>query len=327
MSVSILLVDDDPLLVQMMGAMLGDLGRVRFATSGEAALEQIAAEAPDLVLLDSEMPGMSGLDVCRTIRSNGEYGDIPVIFVTGHRDEEFEVRCLDAGAVDFIHKPVSGPILRARVRTHVRLKQALDTIRRMALTDPLTGLTNRRAFDSMLAREWKLAARERKPLGMLMIDIDNFKRYNDTYGHPAGDACLASVGHAMQTALMRPMDTVARYGGEEFAVLLPGINSAGIRIVAQRVLEAVLALRIPHRHGLDGVVSISVGGAIAEPAVAVSETPAGTVAGLASRADYALYRAKQQGRARTCIDEAAGLAPAASDEGDRKDPVPGGNRR
>lgn len=136
MSASILLIDDDPLLVQMLGAIIADLGRIRFATSGEAALRQMAQEAPDLVLLDAEMPGMCGLEVCRTIRSGAHYGDIPVIFVTAHRDEEFEMRGFDAGAVDFIHKPVSAAILRARVRTHARLKQAEDTIRRMGLTIP-----------------------------------------------------------------------------------------------------------------------------------------------------------------------------------------------
>lgn len=320
MSASILLVDDDPLLVRMMGAMLGDLGRVRFATSGEAALQQMAQDPPDLVLLDAEMPGMSGFEVCRTIRSCGEYDDIPVIFVTAHHDEAFEVHGFDVGAVDFINKPVSGPILRARVRTHVRLKQALDTIRRMALTDPLTGLTNRRAFDGLLAREWKHAAREGKSLGMLMVDVDCFKQYNDTYGHPAGDACLAGVAHALQDALLRPHDTVARYGGEEFAVLLPDTGIDGMRIVAQRLLEAVLALRIPHRHGIGGIVSISLGGAVLDAgpdgrdAAQAGQAPAGAIAGLAWRADQALYRAKKQGRARACLGEPEDAVPVGADE-------------
>ncbi|WP_296942929.1 two-component system response regulator [uncultured Massilia sp.] len=140
MSASILLVDDDPLLVRMMGVMLGDLGRVRFATSGEAALRQMASELPDVVLLDAEMPGMGGLEVCRAIRACAEYDAVPVIFVTAHRDEEFEARGFDAGAADIVNKPVSAALLRARVRTHVRLKQALETIRRLAPADPPAGL-------------------------------------------------------------------------------------------------------------------------------------------------------------------------------------------
>lgn len=306
MTASILLIDDDPLLVQMLGAMLADLGRIRFATGGVAALQQMEREAPDLVLLDAEMPGMNGFEVCRTIRSSAQYDDIPVIFVTAHRDEEFQVRCLDAGAVDFIHKPVSAAILRARVRTHVRLKQAQDTIRRMALTDPLTGLTNRRAFDGLLAREWRQAQRTGTPLGMLMVDIDCFKQYNDAYGHPAGDACLAAVAHALQGALLRPHDAVARYGGEEFAVLLPDAGTDGTRTVAARMLEAVLALRIPHEKGIGGSVTISLGGAVATPR---ADGEAATIVALAQRADQALYRAKRQGRARASIDAPDGNCP------------------
>lgn len=131
MSASILLVDDDPLLVRMIGAMLGDLGRVRFATGGAAALQLMAQETPDLVLLDAEMPGMGGLEVCAAIRADPGYAGVPVLFVSAHGDEEFARRCLGAGAADLIHKPVCAALLQARVATHLRLKQALDTIRRM----------------------------------------------------------------------------------------------------------------------------------------------------------------------------------------------------
>lgn len=131
MSASILLVDDDPLLVRMIGAMLGDFGKVRFATSGAAALHQMAQETPDLVLLDAEMPGMGGLEVCAAIRADPGYAEVPVLFVSAHGEEEFALRCLGAGAADLIHKPVCAALLRARVATHLRLKRALDTIRRM----------------------------------------------------------------------------------------------------------------------------------------------------------------------------------------------------
>lgn len=307
MSASILVVDDDPLLVQLMGAMLGDLGRIRFATNGPSALQQLAHDRPDLILLDAQMPGMGGFEVCRAIRSSRDYDGIPVIFVTARHDEEFEVRCFEAGAADFIHKPVSAPVLRARVRSHVRLKRAQDSVRQLALTDALTGLSNRRAFDELLTREWKHAAREGRALGMLMIDVDCFKQYNDLYGHPAGDACLASVARAMRQALHRPHDTVVRYGGEEFAVMLPDISSDGLASVAQRLLEAVRSLRIPHQGGAaDGIVSISLGGAIARPFQAHDgPVPIDCPTGLSWHADQALYRAKAQGRARACLADAA----------------------
>lgn len=302
MAASILVVDDDPALVQLMGAMLADLARVRFAMSGEAALRQIALERPDLILLDSEMPRMGGFEVCRTVRSSGELDDIPIIFVTMHSDQHFEARCLEAGAVDFIRKPVSRLLLRARVQTHLRLKHALDTIRRTALTDSLTGLSNRHAFDTQLDREFRHAVREDKPLALLKIDVDCFKPYNDLYGYPAGDACLARVARALEQALRRPHDLVARYGGEEFAALLPETGVHGARAVGERMLQAVLALRIPHQRaaaGRAGFVSVSIG------AASLSRDAA---AGLVADADRALHAAKSAGRARLCVQECADSA-------------------
>ena len=322
MPASLLLVDDDPKLVQLMGRLLGDLGRIRFATSGEAALRQARAERPDLILLDAEMPGMNGFDTCAALKAEPELSDVPVIFVTSHTDLDHEVLGFSVGAADFIHKPVSEPILRARVTTQLRLKQLSDELRRVASTDALTDLPNRRAFDSMLAREWARSLREAQPLCGLMVDVDRFKDYNDLYGHPAGDVCLRSVAQALRDTLLRPTDMVARYGGEEFALLLPNTTRDGGCLVAERLLQAVLALRLPHEHGVvDGIVSISIGVACSDETPFtpgdMGSTPDVRAAELMLRADRALYLAKQHGRARAWMaeppPEPQGVAVAPAD--------------
>ena len=299
---SLLLVDDDPKLIQLMGRLLGDLGRIRFATSGDAALRQAHAERPDLILLDAEMPGMNGFDTCAALKAAPDLSDVPVIFVTSHTDLDHEVLGFRVGAADFIHKPVSEHILRARVTTHLRLKQLSDELRRMANTDALTDLPNRRAFDAALAREWARSLRDTQPLCCLMVDVDHFKDYNDRYDHPAGDVCLNRVAQALRGALLRPTDMVARYGGEEFAVLLPNTTRDGGCLVAERLLQAVLELHVPHEGGVaDGMVSVSIGVASSdESPEPQGNAPAGepNSADLMRRADRALCLAKQQGRAR-----------------------------
>lgn len=322
MPASLLLVDDDPKLVQLMGRLLGDLGRIRFATSGEAALRQARAERPDLILLDAEMPGMNGFDTCAALKAEPELSDVPVIFVTSHTDLDHEVLGFSVGAADFIHKPFSEPILRARVTTQLRLKQLSDELRRVASTDALTDLPNRRAFDSMLAREWARSLREAQPLCGLMVDVDRFKDYNDLYGHPAGDVCLRSVAQALRDTLLRPTDMVARYGGEEFALLLPNTTRDGGCLVAERLLQAVLDLRLPHEHGVvDGIVSVSIGVACSDETPFtpgdMGSTPDVRAAELMLRADRALYLAKQHGRARAWMaeppPESQGVAVAPAD--------------
>src|SRR5664280_2921064 len=161
--------------------------------------------------------------------------DVPVIFVTSHSEAAFEVAGFEMGAADFIAKPVSAPLVLARVKTQLRVKRMGDELRRIATTDGLTGVANRRRFDESLEREWRRARRSGDPLALLMIDIDHFKLFNDRYGHPAGDACLRSVAQALVGASLRPADLVARYGGEEFVVLLPKTPRAGAEHLARGV--------------------------------------------------------------------------------------------
>lgn len=290
---SILIVDDNIHMIALMGKMLEPLARVIFATNGQAALREMKTSRPDLVLLDQEMPGMSGDDVSAAMRDDPDLKDIPVIFVTGHNDAEAEVRALNAGAVDFIAKPVHEAILLARVKTQLRLKGLSDELRRSASLDGLTGIANRAAFDARLALEWARASRNGSPLSLLLLDVDHFKQYNDHYGHPAGDRCLQAIAKALNGVSTRANDLAARFGGEEFVMLLPDTPLSGARVAAERLREDILALEIPHaRSSTLPLVTVSIG--------AAQWVSGGTTGGRASDlidwADRALYAAKAAGR-------------------------------
>lgn len=323
---NILLVDDNPGMIQLMGRILSGVGQLRFATSGAAALQQIRDVPPDLVLLDAEMPGMSGYQVCEIMKADPALRDIPVIFVTGHSAPEFELKGLEIGAVDFIHKPISEPLLMARVKTQLRVKRLTDELRRIGTIDPLTEVANRRSFDAALAREWKRGLRAGDPISLLMIDVDHFKLFNDRYGHPGGDTCLRSMGQLLRSTSLRPADTVARYGGEEFALLLPQTPRAGAQHLAHRVLDAVESLAIPHeasptaRH-----VTVSIGvGCYDQDSSCWVETSSDSrfghimpakAADLVLSADKALYAAKAGGRAQAWLLDVGDVeAPALARE-------------
>lgn len=320
----ILLVDDNTALIQVMAKILEGVGQLQFATQGAAALTRMREAVPDLVLLDADMPGMSGHEVCAAMRADPLLADVPVIFVTGHGGAEDELRGLEAGAVDFIAKPVSAPLLLARVRTQLRIKRLTDELRELATTDALTGVRNRRSFDLALESEWKRGRRAAAPLALLMIDVDHFKRYNDHHGHPAGDGCLRAIAGALRGATLRPGDTVARIGGEEFAILLPQTPLAGAREVARRVLDAVGALGLPHGDSPTAPhVTVSIGLGLIEPPEAAAGTaaqapspgqPGPMQAALLERTDRALYLAKQAGRARAWQSLARGAGDGACDD-------------
>jgi diguanylate cyclase (GGDEF)-like protein len=311
MNENILLVDDDPGAIQQMGRILADVGELRFATNGEDALRLADDSVPDLVLLDAEMHGMSGYRVLDALKSRVEMVDVPVVFVTSHTEPEFEVCAFEAGAADFIAKPISAPLMLARISTQLRVKRMTDQLRRAAATDALTGVANRRKFDELLEYEWLRSLRGGDPLSLLLIDVDHFKMYNDRYGHPKGDACLRQVARALVGAGQRIGDLVARCGGEEFALLLPQTPRFGAEHVARRVLNAIEALDIVHagsttaRH-----LTVSVGIACYDEAspcwvntpnevrfVGDDRQLPCTATDLIMAADKALYSAKRAGRA------------------------------
>lgn len=295
---SVLIVDDDPLAVQILGAMLTDVGQVRFALSGTEGVQSAKASPPDLILLDANMPDMSGLDVCDVIKSDPALSAIPVIFITQQEGAEVELQCLEAGAVDFISKPPKAPLVQARVRNQLRLKQLSDQLWLSANTDALTGAANRRQFDEMLQREWDRARRSCEPLSLLMVDIDHFKLFNDHHGHQQGDACLRLVAQTMMSLVNRPADLVARFGGEEFVVLLPGTSETGTQHVADMLVNGVSQRRITHGASPTAPhVTVSVGGSTwlgvpPEPGIKLPQA-----SDLLGCADAALYEAKRAGRA------------------------------
>jgi diguanylate cyclase (GGDEF)-like protein len=309
---SLLIVDDDPSSVQVLANMLSGQGDLRFALSGAEALRLAQAQPPDLVLIDAEMPGMTGFEVCAAFKADPLLADVPVIIVTNHGEVSIEVSGFAAGAADFIRKPPVAEVVVARVRTQLRLKMLSDRLRNSAFTDGLTGLANRRQFDGALAAECERARRSGHSLALLMIDIDHFKRFNDHYGHLAGDTCLKRVAEAIRGTLHRPADLAARWGGEEFAVLLPSTELPGAVQLADTILNAVSGLNLAHAGlPLGGIVSLSIGVAAARRSADGAHV-ALTAPALVEAADHMLYAAKAAGRA--CV-RAAGAERAARTPG------------
>ncbi|MFK3738003.1 diguanylate cyclase domain-containing protein [Massilia sp. TN1-12] len=287
----ILVVDDAMENIQILHGALQDEHEVLFALDGRRALEIARTQHPDLILLDAVMPDMDGHAVCRELLGNPDTADIPIIFVTALTSPEDETRALDAGAADFIGKPVNAAVVRARVRTQLTVKRQRDALRALILTDSLTGVANRRAFDERIDAEWRRCGRAHLPVALILVDIDHFKLYNDHYGHPAGDATLVQVAGAMRRAAARTQDLVARYGGEEFAILLPQLDAKGATGVAHRLMDELAALDIPHtasptapRLTASMGISSMVPGDLSAPA------------DLVQVADALLYQAKAGGR-------------------------------
>ncbi len=296
---TVLVVDDSPVNLQMLGKLLQDEWNVKVATNGKTAL-QIASsdDPPDLILLDVMMPEIDGYTICRILKASPETMDIPVIFVTAMNQVEDEARGLEMGAIDYIVKPYSAAIVKARVRNHMELKLYRDMLKNASRIDGLTGIANRRRFDETIETEWKRAFREGEAMSLLMLDIDFFKRYNDAYGHQAGDECLRKIAMTLAKNLKRPGDLAARYGGEEFACVLPGVSPEGALKIAGRINAAVREMAMPHEDSdVAVIVTASIGVATMMPAEDEGWKK------LVERADKALYQAKQQGRDRVVVSE------------------------
>ena len=299
----ILIVDDVPENIEVLGELLADNFDLQCAFSGPEALE-LAAELPDLILLDVLMPGMDGFEVCACLKATAATAEIPVIFITAKNDPEAEMAAFAAGAVDFITKPVNPVTARARIQTHLTLKRQKDLLRAQAMVDGLTGIANRRFFDERLLAEWGHVQRHQRSLAILMIDIDHFKGYNDHYGHQAGDNCLRRVATTLGASMQRAHDLAARYGGEEFICMLPECDLQGAITKAEALRAAVAALEIPHAASPTGdrlTLSIGVAATI-PPSQASPDT-------LVAAADAQLYLAKQAGRNRVRAAPSLGCDP------------------
>lgn len=299
----ILVVDDHPDNVEIINARLSSRGfLIETASNGEEALRMVRDNPPHLILLDVMMPVMDGYEVSRRIKQDSELPYIPIILVTARDSTQDKVEGLDAGADDYLTKPVNFPELEARVRSMLRIKRLQDELdqknrelelankrlKKLSITDGLTELFNHRHIHELLHEEFERTRRSGEPLAVAMLDLDRFKLVNDTYGHPTGDVILyETAGILRDTA--REIDMVGRYGGEEFVVLLPGTDEEAALQFAERIREAVANHRFKDE-AKEVHMTIS-GGVASFPSVNVDNPDV-----LIKRADEALYAAKESGR-------------------------------
>jgi diguanylate cyclase (GGDEF)-like protein len=307
----ILVVDDSPTIRAALKGLLERMGHtVVEANDGEQALHLYRQDRPGLVLIDVVMPIMDGYESARHMRETKADEWVPIIFLSSKEADQDLDRAIEAGGDDYLVKPVSFVVLNAKIRALQRLESmrtkqlemsrdlasANRELEKLSRQDGLTGIANRRYFDSYLVTEVRRGARERQSLSLILSDVDHFKAFNDCYGHQAGDDCLRRVAAALSSAGRRPADLAARYGGEEFAMVLPATVLDGAVDVAQAVSRVIEGLAIPHaRSAVDPKVTLSQGIVALIPEKETSSED------LIQRADQALYLAKQQGRNRYVV--------------------------
>ncbi len=314
----ILLVDDARSVSILLASRLTSFGHeVCLAENGEVAFSKFREFAPDLVLMDIEMPVMDGFAATHLIRdfeASQQWAWTPIIFLTGANTTDNLVTAIEAGGDDLIAKTMPEAVLRAKMKAMARvaglrqkLAQANLKLEELASRDGLTGLCNRRFMDLKTDASWAQACERGDGFAILMIDIDNFKKYNDHYGHQAGDDCLRSIARAIEAAVSASKfehSFAARYGGEEFAVVMPGVSQSACEDMARGIVEAIRQCALPHEQNAGwGIVTASVGGCLVEHA------QDGLVA-LFRAADQQLYQAKEQGRNCARCVTASGVAPS-----------------
>jgi diguanylate cyclase (GGDEF)-like protein len=311
----ILLVDDARSVVMVMTSRLTSYGYdVVHAANGQEAVQQFASAAPDLVLMDIEMPVMNGFEATNRIRAfeaTQQWAWTPIIFLTSSDTVENLITAIEAGGDDFMSKFVPEPVLQAKMKAmsriatlRRRLTVANQKLQGLADHDGLTNLCNRRSMDFRVDQLWAEAVESNQAFGLLMLDIDNFKKYNDHYGHQTGDDCLRRVARAIEQAVHTAnaqghtqLAFAARYGGEEFAVIVPGATMQALDDIATGIVEAVSSLAIAHEKNANwGIVTISVGGSRVDSCK-------GELVSLFRQADTRLYQAKEGGRNRAVTQD------------------------
>jgi diguanylate cyclase (GGDEF)-like protein len=300
----VLVIDDSEPTHKLIQARLRPEGlEVNCELDGERGIERAVSDPPDLILLDVDLPDLDGFEVCRQLKEHPATRDIPIIFLTGTTSTDSKVKGLDLGAVDYVTKPFDQVELRARVRAALRTKRLQDILEQQSFLDGLTGLWNRSYLNRRIESELNVARRYRRPLSVMLCDIDHFKRINDSHGHLFGDVVLQGVSETLRTYARRS-DIVARYGGEEFAVLLAETDLDAASFVCERLRQAIEERRF-EAHGEALLVTLSFG----VSCTAEIEGEA-TAAKLLGAADRALYAAKDAGRNRIFLCRARGLEPA-----------------
>jgi diguanylate cyclase (GGDEF)-like protein len=287
---TLLVVDDEIVNLKVLSHILGKEYTIYTAKNGINAIEKAKEYKPDLILLDIVMPEMDGYQALSIIRKDEELKTIPVIFITGLDSDEAEEKGLSLDAADYITKPFRAAIVKLRVLHQIRIVNQLRTIERLSLTDQLTSIPNRRCFDNRLQVEWKQAIREQTPISLLMLDIDDFKNVNDTYGHQQGDIILQMVAKTFPKAFRRPADFAARWGGEEFIVLLPNTRLEGAMEIAEKIRADIEKTEIICYEGVKIKITVSIGVNSLMPAQNSS------LNAFISNADKALYAAKEAGK-------------------------------
>ncbi len=318
---TILIVEDNDDLRLHLRRILASEFRVTSAKNGQEGLERARQMMPELVITDMMMPRMNGQQLLEAIRKEKQLERTPVILLTARTGMSVRLQALQNGAQDFLSKPFNERELIARAQNLVRLRRqeieleelnrklakSNQTLEQIVRIDPLTLVPNRRAFEEEFEKAWKQGARNRKVLSVIMCDVDNFKDYNDTYGHQAGDECLKIVGCTIASSLCRPSDFVARYGGEEFVVVLPDTDLSGAGSIAERIRMRMLKRGLAHSASPLQSVTLSLGVA--------SETPTANMerAVLLAKADACLYDAKKGGRNRVACDGSLAISPSTSE--------------
>jgi len=289
----VLIIDDQKSNLKILSDILRDEVELVLAQDGEQGIRKAAEYAPDLILLDVVMPGIDGFEVIRQLKLDPATYLIPVIFITSLNDVAHEEQGLLLGACDYINKPFHAAVVLARVKLHLQLSRQRMMLEQLANIDPLTAVANRRKYQDVLGKQWRDACRKRSCLSLVMVDVDNFKLYNDHYGHAAGDRVLQQIAFTLAAELRRPYDFIARYGGEEFVIILPDTPAEDSYRIIEGCREAILRLRIPHQ-AAGGIVTISAGGFSCWP-----EQADDAISALAlKQADDLLYQAKRQGKNR-----------------------------
>lgn len=295
-SMKILIIDNSSNSSSLIKAILNKeaFEHIYTTTDFDTALEILNNERPDLILLSYVLPEMSGTQACKLISDDMNYGDIPIIMVTANNDIQTLQSSFENGAMDYIAKPFNGHELVARVQAHLIRKRVSDERKKIAITDPLTNVYNRRHFDTIFEHFYARASSEGKSITFFMVDIDNFKKYNDNYGHQKGDEALIAVAKTLQEQLHRTDDYLFRIGGEEFSILLYDTPSDFLHTLSDKIHKALSDLQIEHKYNEDfGRLTISMG---VTTTVCGGEVPK---CNIYNSADEALYRSKESGRNKT----------------------------
>lgn len=286
----ILVIDDSPVQAEFLKSILQEQYEARVCQTAQEGLDAALTGAYTLILLDIIMPDLDGFTVLRRLKEAPATQDIPVILITGLADVQNEEKGLNMGAVDYIGKPFSPVIVKARVNTHIKLYRYRSRLQEQSMTDSMTGVAGRRSYDANSLLRWQEAMRLGVSFSICMFDIDKFKLYNDTYGHPEGDKAISVVARAISDRLQRSTDFFARYGGEEFVALVIGTEAPKSYEHAKLIRQAVEDLHIPAKSPVSQWLTVSVGGVTFTPREGdVYET-------YLKIADAMLYDAKRFGR-------------------------------